>query len=533
MLDVVSSVRELVEEIERRPKNKVALSFYWDGSNKVTLTNEHLLAQIYSVLTRVTEVHGVNHLRVGIFLENHPNLPALIIGLMATGSLIVPINPNSHPSEVAYITQSMALNLLVVDARSEGEARSMFNLDIVNIEDWVKSGGTSDTRFTLPNIDPMQAAIVMHTSGTTSKPKGVSLSQASLLRNSQLMANWLGLRGDNQLTTLPMYHIHALNFGVFSSLLTGGHLVVLRSFDPLLWSRIVKAEKIHWSSIVPSLLPLLNVTGIKKENCPDLKGILVSSAPIIEHLARQFEEKSSIPLIQAWGQTEFTCWATSCTKGLTGGEFDGNLRSIGSALPEVSVSVITEDGLEADEGEEGELLLSGPYTMLGYANAQDLTRATITEHGLKTGDIGYFKYIRGKKYFFITGRSKEIINRSGEKICPMSIEDEIYGKYPEAVGYVAIVGFKHDILGEEIGLCIDSALFAGDNSSEGDMINYLAQMHDAFRPRAVLISDRKILKTFTGKLQRSLMKNGFASQAMCLEKFVVIDDRANREPNRH
>lgn len=518
------SVRGVLDRLTTRSPAEVVQTFYQRWGDSTTTTAGELHAAVHDVAANASVLLGgrmAGRPVICLFVDNRPDLSSVVLGLLVANCVVVPVNPNSHPSDVRFIVGNSQADAVVADDRSEKAfAACEVGVPVLRIESLLCP--PSGPLASLPDVDPDSPAMVMHTSGTTSKPKGVVLTQRGLLGNSFLMAEACGLDRCTQLTTLPMYHVHALTFGVLSSLITAGSLVVLRSFEPLLWTRAMKAERVEWTSVVPSLLPLLAATGLVRAAYPDLRGIIVSSAPIIEELAAQIERSSGVPLLQAWGQTEFTCWATTCRFGCHGDEYDGKLRSVGAALPGVTVTIVDEAGGELGEGEEGEMVLKGPYVMRGYLNDPELTRRTISAEGLRTGDVGYYRTIRGEQHYFVSGRIRDVINRSGEKISPSSIEEEIFRIMPSAAGYVAVVGFHHEYLGEEVGLYVHDRLFADTALSREEFVATISAMHDAFRPRALYVSDEPVSTTFSGKAQRPKMKDCFAGASDFLGELRIL-----------
>jgi long-chain acyl-CoA synthetase len=526
------NAQELVAEISSRPVGRPALTFYTSPDERICVSYGELARQIAAVEARICDElcprlsRGSTGLRVGLVLRNNPQLPATILALLACGCSIVPINPDSYPAEISFIAQDSKIDLLVVNRESRPAVEALrIGLEICDIDELARPHA-SRRRERCQRAEKW--AVVMYTSGTTSRPKGVMLSEASLFMNGSLIARHFELQQHVQLTTLPMYHAHAFHFGVMSSLLTGGHLVVLRQFDPVLWPKVVRYENVHWTSVVPSQLPLLLAGEVDRHVCPSLKGVLVSSAAINEPLARQFETKAEIPIIQGWGQTEYTCWATICSTRHSKRQFHADRRSVGTELDGVKVDIYTDDGSPAVEGEEGELLLSGPSAMLGYIGLPELSQQTLSARGLRTGDRGYFRLIDGERCFFITGRIKELINRGGEKLSPLAIEEAIYAHFPACSGYIAVVGFDHRIIGEEIGILIDAGLFSGTGTGKDEFLGFLGSMHNAYRPRVAIVSNEGIAKTFTGKVQRTRLKEQFKHHVDTRKPFTFVDHSVAR-----
>jgi len=523
LASLASSARDLIAQVAKRDPEAVAVLFIESDGGRTAVTNGRLHALVQSVIGAVGPQQTGARLRVGLLMRNQPEMPAILLGLIAAGCVVVPMNPESYPGEIEFIVRDAGLELIIGDRpASERNVQIPSSVEF-RLIDAVATVEPAPGDTALPALSPREPSLIMYTSGTTSQPKGVMLSEASLFCNSGLIAGNFGLSGHTQITTLPMYHAHAFHFGFLSSLLTAGRLIVLRSFNPVLWAETTRRERVHWTSIVPSLLPLLNASGVRRDTCPSLRGVLVSSAPINEALARQFEQSSGIPVIQGWGQTEYTCWSNVCDVDAVASQFDGEKRSVGPPLPGVTVGVYRSDGSHAAELEEAELYLAGASAMLGYLGNPELTQQTLTPRGVRTGDLGYFKIVDGKRCYFVTGRIKEVINRAGEKLSPASIETVIFASFPQCNGRLAVVGFDHTLIGEEIGVVIDGRVFDEGLADKSALLDSLKAMHQTYRPRVVLISNQEISKTFTGKIQRSKLKDRFAAYTNVAARFQVVD----------
>ena len=142
--------------------------------------------------------------------------------------------------------------------------------------------------------------VVLYTSGTTGNPKGVALRQRNLLANGWSMARNFRLDATTQLAVLPLYHAHALGFGLMTALTTGGHLVFTERLEPFTWSQVIRTEAVEVSSVVPALLPMLLAAGVTRDKVPSLRHLMVSSAPLAVEVAREFEKRVGVPLIQGW-----------------------------------------------------------------------------------------------------------------------------------------------------------------------------------------------------------------------------------------
>jgi long-chain acyl-CoA synthetase len=523
-----SDVPELLAGLRRLPPERPALTFYKGRARQGSLSYGDLLVAVDRMTRRLREEIGIQRGdRIAILAANRVEVPTLLLATMRIGAAVVPLNPTTGPADWDY-------------ALAHSEARAIFGakemlarvnrlppgvfafedepaaapdpaaVDAARLTDEPAAPGTSLSR---------TMAVVLYTSGTTGNPKGVSLAQESLLANAWSMAVNFRLDGQTQFAVLPLYHAHALGFGLMTALTTGGHLVFTDRFDPFAWAEIVRAEKVLVTSVVPTLLtPLLQV-GVRRDKVPTLRAILVSSAPLTAEAARTFESKAEIPLIQGWGLSEYTNFACCLSPDLPDADrrrllYGGELTSIGGPLSGVEVKVAGPAGDALPEDQRGELCIRGPSTMLQYFRDAAATAAMLGDDGwLRTGDEGFFHLDGGIPNFFITGRIKEIIIRDGDKWSPLAIERELLAGVPEIEGRFVVLGFPHQGHGEEIGVYLEAE--AVDDGLRGRLEKAVAAMPLEMRPKVVLYGAAPIPRTHTGKIQRRKLHPTFASYRDC------------------
>jgi acyl-CoA synthetase (AMP-forming)/AMP-acid ligase II len=359
--------------------------------------------------------------------------------------------------------------------------------------------------------------VVLYTSGTTGDPKGVGLRQRNLFYNAWSMARQFRLEATTQLTVLPLYHAHAFGFGLMTALSTGGHLVFTERLEPFTWAQVIRAESVEVTSVVPTLLPMLLAAGVTREKVPSLRHIMVSSAPLSPLIARDFESRTGIPLIQGWGLSEYTNFACCMSPHASAEEheklmFSGEVPSVGPALEGTSVRVVDSSGEVAGEDTRGELLVRGHSTMQGYFNDAPATERTIDADGwLHTGDEGFFRLHGGVPVYFVTGRLKETIIRDAEKYSPLRLERRIVEALPELSGKLVVLGFPHRDHGEEVGAYVETVDL--DSALRARLLSAIEAMPLAERPKVVLTGARPIPRTHTGKIQRRKMQPWFAAWA--------------------
>jgi acyl-CoA synthetase (AMP-forming)/AMP-acid ligase II len=515
---VVSNCSALLENLSVSDSSLPALTFYQGRTLRGRLTYGELALAVSTLsgyLENVVKLRPGD--RVLVLSPNGLEVPVLLLALWRVGTVVVPLNPNTGAEDWHFIAEHSGARGLFASKDFVGRFASPKNpLDfILSFEDFSKFSAE-------PVVSSKTAssslAIVLYTSGTTGNPKGVGLSQSNLLSNGLTMARNFDFDRTTQFAVLPLYHAHALGFGLMSALSTRGHLVFTDKLDPFAWAEVIEKESVSYTSVVPQLLPLLMAARVRQKKVPSLKAILVSSAPLSGQIAQEFETKTEISLIQGWGLSEYTNFACCIPLTLSREDrrsllFHAEGTSVGSPLPGTEVKVIAlgeNAGFEnLGEGQRGELCVRGPSLMLGYYKDPETTRSSmITDGWLRTGDEGFYRQFQGQSVFFIAGRIKEIIIRGGDKHSPLAIEKKIFEKMPDLQGKLVVLGFAHELYGEEIGAYLEA-----DELSES-MRSELTQTLDAIaldsRPKVLLFSAAPIPRTHTGKIQRRKLQHLFS-----------------------
>jgi long-chain acyl-CoA synthetase len=490
-----------------------ALSFYRGKIREGRLSYADLVARVEAVAGGLAERQGVRPGdRVGLLTPNRLEVPVLVLALLRLGAVVVPLNPGASPGDWRYIlTHSGARGLCATAElleRVESRARPEFILPIDAVPSL--TGQAPEPPAGLSE----QMAAILYTSGTTGNPKGVALRQRNLIANAWSMATNFGLQGTTQLAVLPLYHAHAFGFGLMTALSTGGHLVFTERLEPFTWGAVVGAESVEVSSVVPSLLPMLLAAGVKREGVPSLRCLMVSSAPLPVDVARTFESRTGIPLIQGWGLSEYTNFAC-CLSPWDGPEehaelmYSWDVPSIGPALAGTEVKVADKNGVAVGEGARGELMVRGHSLMMGYYRDPENTAGSIDPEGwLHTGDEGFFRLHRGRPIHFVTGRIKELIIRDAEKFSPLALERKLVQALPELSGRMVVLGFLHHEHGEEVGAYLEIAEL--DPQLRERLVRVIETLPVPERPKVVLHGTEPVPRTHTGKIQRRKMEPWFA-----------------------
>jgi acyl-CoA synthetase (AMP-forming)/AMP-acid ligase II len=336
-------------------------------------------------------------------------------------------------------------------------------------------------------------ALLLYTSGTTSRPKGVPLTHHNLLASARNVAGSYELTEDDvTLCVMPLFHVHGLVASVMATLHAGGTVIVPARFSASGFWPLVRQYRPAWYTAVPTIHTILLNTADEHLQGPPPKFRFVRSCSSALAPATQeaFESRFEVAVLQAYGMTEASHQVA--TNPLPPGA-----RKEGSVgLPTgLEVTVLDDAGTELPRGAVGEVSLRGENVTKGYLRNPEATAAAFTNGWFRTGDQGS---IDAEGYVFLHGRIKELINRGGEKITPMEIDDVLL-RHPKVAEAVA-VGVPHPIYGEEVEAVV--ALRSGETATAEELISYAGEHLARFKvPKAIRFVPQ-IPRGATGKIQR-------------------------------
>jgi acyl-CoA synthetase (AMP-forming)/AMP-acid ligase II len=336
-------------------------------------------------------------------------------------------------------------------------------------------------------------ALVLHTSGTTARPKIVPLSQANICASARHIGATLALSpADACLNIMPLFHIHGLIAAVLSSLAAGGAVICTPGFDALRFFRLLDEERPSWYTAVPTMHQTILTRADRNAEIiarAKLRFIRSSSASLPGPVMEQLEAVFGCPLVESYGMTEASHQMAS--NPLAGPRKPG---SVGRAAgPEVAI--MDDDGTILPQGEIGEVVIRGPNVTAGYEANPDANAKAFTHGWFRTGDQGAFD---AEGYLTLTGRLKELINRGGEKVSPLEV-DGVLSAHP-AVAQALTFAMPHAKLGEEVAAAV--VLREGAACTERELRDFAAQQLADFKvPRKVVFLP-EIPKGATGKLMR-------------------------------
>jgi acyl-CoA synthetase (AMP-forming)/AMP-acid ligase II len=356
------------------------------------------------------------------------------------------------------------------------------------------SAGAAGTPAQPGAAQPDDVALVLHTSGTTSRPKIVPLTQRNVCASARNIRGFLSLAPEDRgLNIMPLFHIHGLIAGILAPLSAGGQVCCTPGFNALKFFAWMEESRPTWYTAVPTMHQTIlsraaNNRAVIEAN--PLRFIRSSSSAMPTQVIREIEQVFGAPLVESYGMTE-------AAHQMAANPLPPRARKPGAvgiaAGPEMAI--MDPDGKLLPPGEIGEIVIRGENVTLGYESNPKANAEAFTNGWFRTGDQGVMD---ADGYFTLTGRLKEIINRGGEKVSPREV-DEVLMDHP-AVAQVVTFAIPHDKLGEEVGAAV--VLREGATLAEKELREFAAKRLADFKvPRKVLFLD-EIPKGATGKLQR-------------------------------
>jgi len=358
--------------------------------------------------------------------------------------------------------------------------------------------------------------LIVYTSGTTGNPKGVVLTHYNLMVDAMSIAEWHRVSDDQRMMcVLPIHHVNGIVVTLLTPLYAGGGAVLNQKFHPDRFFERIGIEKVTVVSVVPTLLQFLlharpNMEAYK---LAQFRHVICGAGPLTVELGQKFEQAFKIPVIHGYGLSETTCYSCFLPIDLTPSEHklwmsQYGYPSIGVPLPVNEMAIHDENGQEKGEGEKGEIVIRGHNVMACYFKEEAANEAAFAHGWFRSGDEGFFRYDeQGRKFFFITGRLKEIIIRGGVNISPFEI-DEVLMHIPVVAAGIA-VGFENEWYGEEVGAYVK--LKPGMDSTEAEIIASCRKHLPFAKSPKVVIFGEEMPVTSTGKYQRNKCKDLFAA----------------------
>ena len=441
------------------------------------------------------------------------------------GGIYVPLNFRAKGSELSYMINTAEATTVLIGDRyldlidsirsSIPTVKNYISLDKPHAgmhyyEDLVKSSSPDEI---VSDISDGDTTILMYTAGTTGFPKGVMLTHNSF--SIYVLENVTPADPDTDeknILTVPLYHVAGTQ-AMMAAIYGGRTLVMQRQFEAAQWMDLVEKEKVARAMMVPTMLKqLMDNPEFSKHDLSSLKVITYGAAPMpLDIIKKAVEVFPGVGFINAFGQTETASTVTMLSPEdhvITGTPEEREkklkrLSSIGKPMSDIEMKVIDEDGNDLAANQIGEIVARGPRVMAGYWKDQEKTKRTIDKEGwVHTGDMGY----RDEEgYYFLSGRTTDMIKRAGELISPEEVE-RVLQEHPK-VEDIAVVGVPDDEWGE-VPICV-CVLKKGETCTAGELMEYCRSNLASYkRPRAVVFCD-ELPRNPMGKVLKRVLRDQY------------------------
>ena len=472
--------------------------------------------------------------RVALALPNGPETTAALLAI-SCGATCAPMNPAYTATELAGYLAAVSARAVVVQAGVDSPARAAARTLGLAVLELVPAFAEEAGCFTLLGREAIapaprgfaaatrrgfaaatDVALVMHTSGTTARPKVVPLTHSNLCFGAFHTQAFLRLTpADRCLNIMPLYHLHAIAGAILSSTFAGASIICAPAFIAPKFFDWVSELQPTWYTAVPTMHQAIIAQAPRHRDViarSQLRFVRSTSAALPVPTLQALEDTFAVPVIEAYAMTEISQITTNPLPPL--------LRKAGSVgIPAgTEVAIIDDVGRFLPHGWIGEVVARGANLTSGYENDPEAQRLAFHEGWLKTGDLGM---LDEDGYLFISGKVKEIISRAGEKISPREIE-EVLLTHP-AVAEAVVFAVPDATLGEDVGAAV--VLVADAWVAEGELLDFIADRLASFKvPRHL-----KILSTLptsaTGKLQRiglaAQLGIGSSAHTDAMERFLA------------
>ena len=452
--------------------------------------------------------YGVNKgSAVSIVLENTLDFMVDFLAVTRAGAIAAPLNPAYTVDEFKFFMEDADAKLVIVSDGATAAIEAANSLSIPFLISSVKSDGkvvlSHEDNDLSKSIDPENPspddiALFLHTSGTTSRPKGVPLTHSNLMTSLNNIVKTYGLtENDTALVVMPLFHVHGLIGVALSSLNSAGTIVIPPRFSASnFWQNQVLTNA-TWYSAVPTIHQILLMRA-DDDSAPtkSFRFIRSCSASLAPSVFSDLESRFGAPVLEAYGMTEASHQMSS------------NLLPPGSRAPGtvgigtgVEIAIMNEQGALLNVGEKGEVVIKGKNVTHGYHNNPEANAEAFTNGWFRTGDQGV---LSGESVLTLTGRLKELINRGGEKISPLEVDAALI-KHP-AIAEAVCFGVEDVKYGE----IVQAAVVLSGESSESELRAFCGEQLADFKVPDRIYIVQELPRTATGKIQRRHVSAKFA-----------------------
>jgi len=533
---------------DRGLSDRAFLVFYDEGRRRAW-TYEAFGVAVQEMASYLRERVGLERGdRLATMLFNHDRTVVLYFAAWVSGITVVPINLDEPTEKKRFIIEHAEASAVCCWTTHLEEAMGFLE-DLPTLryvvamdDEGVVEHRTGAARGIKParslgGSTPAPApsledeALIVYTSGTTGQPKGVVLTVANLLTDADAIAWWHRFgREDRLMCVLPIHHVNGIVVTLVTPFYCGGSVVLNRKFKSgLFWKRL-QEEQVTCVSVVPTLLEFLLDANedIASYRLDRFGGLICGAGPLLTETARRFEDRFRFPIRHGYGLSETTCYACFLPNDLDPAEHrhwlgHHEFPSIGLPLPHNDMAILDERGGLLPPGVRGEICIRGWTVCAGYFKRDDANETAFQWGWFRSGDEGFYERDeRGRPFFFISGRLKELIIRGGVNISPLEI-DGVLRSHP-AVQFAMAVPFEHRYYGEEIAAYVVLREGAG-SVTEADVRAHCRSRLPFARCPKVILFGHEVPYTSTGKPKRLELKASLALTLAAYRDHQFKDER--------
>ncbi len=473
-----------------------------------SLTYGQLADRVQALAGRLAAAGVQRGDKVAFTLPNGPEVVQIFLAITTLGAAAAPLNPAYTESEYLFYLQDIAPRVLLVPATMPAAALAAAaarDIPVIAVEGGPAGAGQSPGLFVngheltpaggLEPAQPGDVAVVLHTSGTTSRPKQVPLSHRNLMASTRTIAAHYQLgSSDVSFCVMPLFHVHGLVASTFAALAGGGSVIVPRRFTPPAFWPQAREHGATWVSAGPTLHQMiLDRMGGEQAAAgppPALRFARSCSSALSPALLERAEAGYGVPMLEAYGMTEASHQMASNPLP-PGAHIPG---SVGVATG-TQIAIAGKTGTLLPDGTPGEVVIRGPGVMSGYVNNPVATADAFFGDWFRTGDQGVLR----AGYLYLQGRLKEMILRGGENISPAEVE-QVLLSHP-AVRDAVCFGVADEKYGELVSAAVTLNADAGPVTPR-ELIDYSRERIAAFKVPVTIHVLGEIPRTATGKVQR-------------------------------
>jgi len=489
---LVSTTYDLFSSTVRRLPDAIAL----ERPGRSPLTYAGLRNTVHTIVGNLRSAGIRPHDHVAIVLPDGPDMACCLLGV-SMAAVCAPLNPLAPQHQLETLLADLRARLLITHPALAPAARAAAEKIRIPVQfaDNPDNGGDCQptNACSWPVPDTQQTAIVLHTSGTTARPKRVPLTHTNICVAVDYVCRSLALGPDDRcLSMMPQFHIGGFVDLLLAPLASGGSIISTHGFNADEFFGMLERYRPTWYQGTPATLSMLltHARKSKKESiASSLRFVRSVAAPLSPRLKQELEDLFRVPVIETFGMTE-------AAPLITANPLPPGIRKAGSTGPSVGprVAIMDEAGNLLGAGASGEVVVQGDNIMAGYEDDPEANARAFAHGWFHTGDLGY---LDEDGYLFLTGRLKESINRGGEKISPREI-DAVLQDHP-CVAEAMAFAIPHTTLGEDIA----AAVVVKERSvSHTDLIDFCLKRLPVFKVPSTLFFVESLPLGPTGKPQR-------------------------------